>query len=133
MRRIDELHLEAPFFGARKIAAQLRREGQLVGRRHVRTLMRKMGIQTQTLHRRPRTSIPAREAAIYPYLLENVVIERAAKVCRRWDALAGVNYLCRSRQLFLPVLGFHQWSTVGQSDARLAITHIFPLKISALR
>ncbi len=61
MRRIDELHLEAPFYGARKIAAQLRREGERVGRRHVRTLMRKMGIRT--LYRRPRTSIPARGAA----------------------------------------------------------------------
>jgi len=74
MRRIDELHLEAPFFGARKIAAQLRREGQLVGRRHVRTLMRTMGIQA--LYRRPRTSIPAPGATVYPYLLENMVIER---------------------------------------------------------
>jgi putative transposase len=78
MRRIDELHLEAPFFGARKIAAQLRREGQCVGRRHVRTLMRTMGIQA--LYRRPRTSIPARQATIYPYLLENVVIERPNQV-----------------------------------------------------
>jgi len=52
----------------------LRREGLPVGRRHVRTLMRKMGIQA--LYRRPRTSIPAREATVYPYLLENVVIER---------------------------------------------------------
>lgn len=78
MRRIDELHLEAPFFGARKIAAQLRREGQPVGRRHVRTLMRKMGIQA--LYRRPRTSIPAREATIYPYLLENMAIERSHQV-----------------------------------------------------
>jgi putative transposase len=78
MRRIDELHLEAPFFGARKIAAQLRREGQPVGRRHVRSLMRMMGIQA--LYRRPRTSIPAREATIYPYLLENVAIERPNQV-----------------------------------------------------
>jgi putative transposase len=78
MRRIDELHLEAPFFGSRKIAAQLRREGELVGRRHVRTLMRKMGIRT--LYRRPRTSIPARGATIYAYLLENVVIERPNQV-----------------------------------------------------
>jgi putative transposase len=78
MRRIDELHLEAPFFGARKLAAQLRREGEPVGRRHVRTLMRKMGIRA--LYRRPRTSIPARGATIYPYLLENVVIERPNQV-----------------------------------------------------
>ncbi len=74
MRRLDELHLEAPYFGARKLAAQLRREGHEIGRKHVRTLMRRMGIEA--IYRKPRTSIPAREAAIYPYLLENRVIER---------------------------------------------------------
>ncbi len=74
MRRLDELHLEAPYFGARKVAAQLRREGHEIGRKHVRTLMWRMGIEA--LYRKPRTSIPAREAAIYPYLLENRVIER---------------------------------------------------------
>jgi len=74
MRRIDELHLEAPYYGARKLAVQLRREGHSIGRKHVRTLMRRMGIEA--LYRKPRTSIPAREAAIYPYLLENRSIER---------------------------------------------------------
>jgi putative transposase len=53
---------------------QLRREGHSIGRKHVRTLMRRMGIEA--LYRKPRTSIPAREAAIYPYLLENRAIER---------------------------------------------------------
>lgn len=78
MRRIDELHLMAPFYGARKLAAQLRREGHEVGRRHVRTLMRRMGIEA--LYRRPRTSIPAREATIYPYLLAGLQIERPNQV-----------------------------------------------------
>ncbi len=78
MRRIDELHLEAPFYGARKIGAQLNREGQEVGRRHVRTLMRRMGFEA--LYRKPRTSIPARGATIYPYLLENLVIDRPNQV-----------------------------------------------------
>ena len=78
MRRIDELHLEAPFYGARKLAAALRREGHEVGRRHVTTLMRRMGIEA--LYRRPRTSIPARGATIYPYLLENLVIDRSNQV-----------------------------------------------------
>jgi putative transposase len=78
MRRIDELHLEAPFYGARKIAAQLNREGHEVGRRHVRTLMRRMGIEA--LYRKPRTSIPARGATIYPYLLDNLMIERPNQV-----------------------------------------------------
>src|SRR6266513_3851797 len=66
--------LEAPYYGARKFAAQLRREGHEIGRKHVRTLMWRMGIEA--LYRKPRTSIPAREAAIYPYLLENRLIER---------------------------------------------------------
>jgi putative transposase len=78
MRRIDELHLEAPFYGARKLAAQLRREGHDVGRKHMATLMRRMGIEA--LYRRPRTSIPARNATIYPYLLANLVIERPDQV-----------------------------------------------------
>jgi putative transposase len=78
MRRIDELHLMAPFYGARKLAAQLRREGHEVGRRHVRSLMRRMGIEA--LYRRPRTSIRAREATIYPYLLGGLVIERPNQV-----------------------------------------------------
>jgi putative transposase len=78
MRRIDELHLEAPFYGARKIAAQLQREGHEVGRKHVTTLMRRMGIEA--LYRKPRTSIPARGATIYPYLLENLVIDRPNQV-----------------------------------------------------
>jgi putative transposase len=78
MRRIDELHLELPFYGSRKLADRLRREGHEVGRRHVSTLMRRMGIEA--LYRRPRTSIPARGAAIYPYLLSGVVIERPNQV-----------------------------------------------------
>ena len=78
MRRIDELHLELPFYSARKLAEQLRREGHPVGRRHVATLMRRMGIEA--LYRRPRTSLPARGAAIYPYLLSGLAIERPNQV-----------------------------------------------------
>jgi putative transposase len=78
MRRIDELHLEAPFYGSRKLAAQLRRDGHDVGRRHVRTLMQRMGIEA--IYRKPRTSIPARGAQVYPYLLNGVAIERPNQV-----------------------------------------------------
>jgi len=78
MRRIDEMHLELPYYGSRKLADRLQREGYEVGRRHVRTLMRRMGIEA--LYRRPRTSIPARGAAIYPYLLSGVAIERPNQV-----------------------------------------------------
>jgi putative transposase len=78
MRRLDELHLEAPFYGARKLTAQLQREGHAVGRRHVRTLMQRMGIEA--IYRKPRTSIPARGAQIYPYLLANLAIDRPNQV-----------------------------------------------------
>ena len=78
MRRIDELHLELPFYGSRKLAEQLQREGHDVGRRHVATLMRRMGIEA--LYRRPRTSLPARGASIYPYLLTGLAIERPNQV-----------------------------------------------------
>jgi len=78
MRRLDERHLELPFYGSRKLADALRREGHAVGRWHVATLMRRMGIEA--LYRRPRTSIPARGAAIYPYLLSGLAIERPNQV-----------------------------------------------------
>jgi putative transposase len=74
MHRLDELHLQLPFYGSRKLTRELRKEGHEVGRRHVVTLMRRMGIEV--IYRRPRTSIPAREAAIRPYLLANVAISR---------------------------------------------------------
>jgi putative transposase len=75
MRRLDELHLEHPFLGARRLARMLQREGFAVGRRHVGTLMHLMGIVA--IYRKPRTSIAAKGHTIYPYLLGNVAIERA--------------------------------------------------------
>jgi putative transposase len=70
MRRIDEIHLEFPTYGSRPISKQLVLEGHQVGRLHVRTLMRLMGLEA--LYRRPRTTIPARDGLIYPYLLGGV-------------------------------------------------------------
>ena len=74
MRRLDELHLNYPFLGARRLAHMLQREGLAVGRRHVSTLMRRMGIEA--IYRKRRTSIAAQGHKIYPYLLANVAIER---------------------------------------------------------
>jgi len=78
MRRIDELHLTYPFLGARRLARMLQREGVDVGRRHVGTLMRLMGIEA--IYRKPRTSLPGTGHRIYPYLLRDVVIERPNQV-----------------------------------------------------
>ncbi len=78
MRRLDELHLKWPFYGARKLTRELQDEGHAVGRRHVTTLMRRMGMET--IYRKPRTSIPARQAVIKPYLLTGLTIDRPNQV-----------------------------------------------------
>jgi len=78
MRRLDALHLDFPFAGARMLRDLLRREGLLVGRRHVATLMKRMGIAA--IYRRPNTSKPAPGHKIYPYLLRGVKIERPDQV-----------------------------------------------------
>lgn len=74
MRRMDELHLDHPFAGNRMLRDLLRREGQNIGRQHVLSLMRKMGLKT--LYRKPNLSKPATGHQIYPYLLRELVIDR---------------------------------------------------------
>jgi putative transposase len=78
MRRLDELHLDHPFAGARMLRDLLRRAGVTVGRRHVSTLMKRMGIEA--IYRRPNTSKPTPEHKIYPYLLRGVKIDRPNQV-----------------------------------------------------
>ena len=74
MRRIDELFLKYPFYGARRMALHLRREGVRIGRRRAGRLMRLMGLEA--IYRAPRTSAPHPERRIYPYLLRGLAIER---------------------------------------------------------
>ena len=78
MRRLDELHLEHPFMGARMLRDQLWREGTEVGRRHVTTLMARMGIAA--LAPQPGTSKRAPGHKIYPYLLRTLAITRPNQV-----------------------------------------------------
>jgi len=78
MRRIDELHLEFPFAGARMLSRLLRREGHEVGRRHVGTLMRRMGVKA--LYCKPNTSRRDTQHKVWPYLLRSMRIERANQV-----------------------------------------------------
>lgn len=74
MRRIDELHLEFPFAGARMLRDLLRQEGSIAGRRRIGRLMAKMGIEA--LYRKANTSKKAPGHSIYPYLLRNLTIDR---------------------------------------------------------
>ncbi len=78
MRRIDELHLEHPFMGARMLRRMLQREGVKVGRRHVATLMQRMDIEA--LCPQPGTSKAHPGHKIYPYLLRKLAITRSNQV-----------------------------------------------------
>src|SRR5262249_17552485 len=78
MRRLDRLHLEFPFAGSRMLQGLLVAEGCKIGRRHVKTLMQRMGIEA--LYRRPRTTKPEPGHKIYPYLLRGMEITRPNQV-----------------------------------------------------
>ena len=78
MNRIDRLHLELPFAGARMLRDLLRQEGYQVGRKHVATLMKRMGIEA--LYRKPRTTKRHPGHKVYPYLLRNLPVTRANQV-----------------------------------------------------
>ena len=78
MLAIDKIHLELPFYGARKIKLELSNLGFSVGRGRVRRLMQKMGLEA--IYRKPRTSIPQPGNHIYPYLLKELLIDRPNQV-----------------------------------------------------
>jgi putative transposase len=78
MNRIDRLHLECPFAGARMLRDLLNAEGFKVGRKHVASLMRKMGIEA--LYRKPKTTQRHPEHRVYPYRLRDLTIDRPNQV-----------------------------------------------------
>ena len=78
MRRMDELHMEHPFFGSRMMTQMLKREGRVINRKRVQRLMRLMGLESTAP--KPNTSKPSPEHPVYPYLLRNMTISRVNQV-----------------------------------------------------
>ena len=78
MRLMDEIHLEYPFMGSRGIKNELWNKSYKVGRSHIRTLMRRMGIEA--IYKKPRLSGPHPDHTIYPYLLRGLSITEANTV-----------------------------------------------------
>src|ERR1039457_4505810 len=78
MRRMDELHLEFPFAGSRMLRDLLNAEGVEIGRQHVATLMKRMGIEA--IYRKPNTSKPTPGHKISPYLLRKMQVIRPNQV-----------------------------------------------------
>lgn len=103
MRRLYELHLELPFAGSRMLRDLLCGEGSLVGRGHIRTLMRRMGIRA--VYRRPHASARHPAHPVYPYLLRGLTIDRPNQV---WAA--DITYIPMGRG-FLFLVAIMDWAT----------------------
>jgi putative transposase len=101
MRLIDAQFLETPWYGSRQMARHLRREGYTVGRKRVRRLMAKMGLAP--IYQRPRTTVPHPEHRVYPYLLRDLVVDRANQV---W--CADITYI-PMRRGFLYLVAIMDW------------------------
>ena len=78
MRLIDAQFLETPWYGARQMARHLRREGYTVGRKRIRRLMAKIGLAP--IYQRPRTTVPNPGHRVFPYLLQDLLIDRPNQV-----------------------------------------------------
>ncbi len=78
MRLLDEIHLERPFYGSRRLRDELETQGHPVNRKRVQRLMRQMGLSA--LYPKPRTSQPGAGHKVYPYLLKGLSIERPNQV-----------------------------------------------------
>ena len=124
MRLIDEQFLQTPWYGARQMARHLRREGYTVGRKRVRRLMARIGLEP--IYQRPRTTIPHPGHRIYPYLLREMVIDRPNQV---W--CADITYI-PMRRGFLYLVAVMDWSTRKVLSWRVSNTMDVEFCIEAL-
>lgn len=114
MRRIDEIYTKWPFYGARKMVAELRGDGHAVNRKRVRRLMRLMGIEA--IYQKPNTSRKHPDHKIYPYLLKGLTIDRANQV---W--CADISYIPMAKG-FVYLVAVMDWFSRRVLAWRLSIT-----------
>ena len=114
MVRIDRLHHDLPFAGSRMLQGLLKKEGFDVGRLHVSSLMKRMGIEA--VYRRPNTSKPAPGHKVYPYLLRGLVIDRPNQV---WAT--DITYIPMARG-FIYLTAVIDWFTRRVLSWRVSIT-----------
>jgi len=124
MRRIDELHLNHLFAGARMLRDMLNLQGIEVGRRHVGTLMDKMRITA--IYRRGNTSAPHPQHPIYPYLLKSLTIDRPNHV---WPT--DITYI-PMRRGFVYLVAILDWATRKVLAHRVSISLTTDFCVEAL-
>jgi putative transposase len=125
MRRIDELHLAWPFYGSRRMAAVLRREGWAVNRKRAKRLMRVMAIEA--IYQKPNTSKGHPDHKVYPYLLRGLTIDRPNQV---W--CADITYIPMAKG-FVYLVAVMDWFSRRVLSWRLSITMETDFCVEALR
>jgi putative transposase len=125
MRRIDELHLEYPFYGSRRLAVVLRDDGWVVNRKRTQRLMRLMGLEA--IYQKPNTSRPHLDHKVYPYLLRGLIIDRPNQV---W--CADITYIPMAKG-FVYLVAVMDWFSRRVLAWRLSITMETDFCVDALR
>lgn len=125
MRRIDELYMKWPFYGSRRLVAELRGEGYDVNRKRVRRLMQVMGIEA--IYQKPNTSRKHPEHKIYPYLLSGLTIDQANQV---W--CADITYIPMAKG-FVYLVAVMDWFSRRVLAWRLSITMETDFCVEALQ
>ena len=125
MRRLDELYTQWPFYGSRKLTAQLNVEGWGVERKRIQRLMRLMGIEA--IYAKPRTTKSTPEHRKYPYLLRGLTITRPDQV---WAT--DITYI-RLRQGFVYLVAVMDWFSRYVLSWRLSNTLDTSFCIEALQ
>ena len=114
MRRLDEVHLQYPFLGSRRLRDALEQEGRFVNRKRIQRLMRLMGLET--LHPKRKTSIPGKGHRIFPYLLRGLDITRPNQA---W--CTDITYI-PMRQGFCYLIAIMDWASRAVLSWRLSTT-----------
>ena len=114
MHKIDEVYTESPFYGVRKITAQLKRDGLLVNHKRVHRLMRVMGLEA--IYPKPNLSKNSQPHPVYPYLLKGIVVNRPNQV---WGT--DITYI-RLKQGFVYLTVFMDWFSRFILSWRLSIS-----------
>jgi putative transposase len=125
MRRIDELHLECPFYGSRRMAVVLREDGWVMNRKRTQRLMRVMGLEA--IYQKPNTSRPHPDHKVYPYLLRGLIIDRPNQV---W--CADITYIPMAEG-FVYLVAVMDWFSRRVLAWRLSITMETDFCVDALR
>ena len=125
MRRMDELHLAWPFYGSRRMAAVLRRDGWVVNRKRVQRLMRVMGLEA--IYQKPNTSRRHPDHKVYPYLLRGLIIDRPNQV---W--CADITYIPMAKG-FVYLVAVMDWFSRRVLAWRLSITMETEFCVEALQ